>query len=319
MSEEKTTEIAGERESVFSKTWALVLFALIACALWGSAFPGVKTGYELFGIETTGSRILFAGYRFTAAGIITLIIVSVFEGRFVTIKKSSVPYIFAQGMLQTTVQYVFFYIGLANTTGIKGSVIDGSSGFFSIIAAHFILRNEKMSLRKVAGCVIGFAGVVVVNLESGGMTGGFALNGELLVLLSTIAYAVSSVTQKLLSSRETPNAITAYQLIFGGLVLIAIGLFTGGHIESPDFRAAALFGYLVLLSTAAFTLWANLLKHNPVGKVAIFGFTIPVFGSIFSAMFLKESFFTVNNILALVLVCIGIVIVNYEKGTDQLR
>lgn len=315
MTEEKTTDIIRDRESVFSKTWALVLFALIACALWGSAFPGVKTGYELFGIETTGSRILFAGYRFTAAGIITLIIVSVFEGRFVTIKKSSVPYIFAQGMLQTTVQYVLFYIGLANTTGIKGSVIDGSSGFFSIIAAHFILRNEKMSFRKVAGCIIGFAGVVVVNLESGGMTGGFALNGELLVLLSTIAYAVSSVTQKLLSSRETPNAITAYQLIFGGLVLILIGIFTGGHIESPDFRAAALFGYLVLLSTVAFTLWANLLKHNPVGKVAIFGFTIPVFGSIFSAIFLKESFFTLNNILALVLVCIGIVIVNYEKST----
>ncbi|MGN0733199.1 MAG: DMT family transporter [Emergencia sp.] len=316
MTEEKSTDIIRDRESVFSKTWALVLFALIACALWGSAFPGVKTGYEMFGIETTGSRILFAGYRFTAAGIITLIIVSVFEGRFVTIKKSSVPYIFAQGMLQTTVQYVLFYIGLANTTGIKGSVIDGSSGFFSIIAAHFILRNEKMSFRKVAGCVIGFAGVVVVNLESGGMTGGFALNGELLVLLSTIAYAVSSVTQKLLSSRETPNAITAYQLIFGGIVLILIGLFTGGSVKCPDFRAAALFGYLVLLSTAAFTLWANLLKHNPVGKVAIFGFTIPVFGSIFSAIFLKESFFTVNNILALVLVCIGIVIVNYEKGTD---
>ena len=167
-----------------------------------------------------------------------------------------------------------------------------------------------MSFRKVAGCIIGFAGVVAVNLDAGGMTGGFALNGELLVLLSTIAYGVSSVTQNLLSSRESPNAITAYQLIFGGLVLIAIGLFTGGHIESPDFRAAALFGYLVMLSTAAFTLWANLLKHNPVGKVAIFGFTIPVFGSIFSAMFLKESFFTVNNILALVLVCIGIVIVN---------
>ena len=148
MSEEKTTEIAGERESVFSKTWALVLFALIACALWGSAFPGVKTGYELFGIETTGSRILFAGYRFTAAGIITLIIVSVFEGHFVTIKKSSVPYIFAQGMLQTTVQYVFFYIGLANTTGIKGSVIRRIERIFFYYCGSFHTEKRKNVLKE---------------------------------------------------------------------------------------------------------------------------------------------------------------------------
>lgn len=310
------TEILQEKRSVFSQTWALIVFALITCALWGSAFPGIKIGYEMFCIDTAGSRILFAGYRFTAAGIITLIIVSVIDRRFVTIKKSSVPYVFAQGLLQTTVQYVCFYIGLANTTGVKGSVINGSNGFFAIIAAHFIMKDEKMSVRKIVGCIIGFAGIVAVNFEAGGLGGGFALNGEFLVLLCSMAYGIASVTQKLLTARETPNAITAYQLIFGGMVLMIIGFALGGHMEGFHLRSAALFGYLVLLSTVSFTLWANLLKHNPVGKVVIFGFTIPVFGAVFSAMFLKEPFFTPNNILALVLVSIGIVIVNYRNDKE---
>ena len=313
MAQTKNEEIINEKKSVFSQTWALILFALISCALWGSAFPGVKIGYEMFCIDSVGSRILFAGYRFTAAGIITLIIVSVIEGRFVTIKKASVPFVFAQGLLQTTVQYVCFYIGLANTTGVKGSVIDGTGGFFAIIAAHFMMKNEKISVRKIMGCVIGFAGVIAVNFENGGLSGGFALNGECLVLLSSIAYGIASVTQKILASRETPNAITAYQFIFGGVVMIIIGFGLGGHLEGFNLKSIALFGYLVLISTAAFTLWANLIKHNPVGKVAIFGFTIPVFGSVFSAIFLNESFFTLNNVLALILVCVGIVIVNYRE------
>ena len=313
MAQTKKEEIINEKKSVFSQTWTLILFALISCALWGSAFPGVKIGYEMFCIDSVGSRILFAGYRFTAAGIITLIIVSVIEGRFVTIKKASVPFVFAQGLLQTTVQYVCFYIGLANTTGVKGSVIDGTGGFFAIIAAHFMMKNEKISVRKIMGCVIGFAGVIAVNFENGGLSGEFALNGECLVLLSSIAYGIASVTQKILASRETPNAITAYQFIFGGVVMIIIGFGLGGHLEGFNLKSIALFGYLVLISTAAFTLWANLIKHNPVGKVAIFGFTIPVFGSIFSAIFLNESFFTLNNVLALILVCVGIVIVNYRE------
>ena len=85
----------------------------------------------------------------------------------VTLKRSSVPYVFGQGILQTTIQYLFFYIGLANTTGAKGSVINAANGFVAIVVASFLIKDEKMTWKKALGCIVGFAGVIIINLEPG--------------------------------------------------------------------------------------------------------------------------------------------------------
>ena len=71
--------------------------------------------------------------------------------------------------------------------------------------------------------------------------------------------------------------------------------------------------YMALLSSVAFTLWTTLLKHNRVGKISVYNFLVPVFGTILSALFLGESIWSWQNILALVLVCAGIYIVNRKK------
>lgn len=297
-------------EKYYQNTAVRTVLALVCCALWGSAFPCIKIGYEMFHIEGAGSQILFAGYRFFLAGIFAYAAACITERRLVTIKRSSVPYVFGQGILQTTIQYVCFYIGLAHTTGAKGSVINASNAFFSIIMAHFVMKSEKMTWRKGLGCLVGFAGVVVINMAPGAWGSGFALNGEFLVLLCSFAYGTSSVTLKLISDRETPTAITAFQLLFGGGVLILIGLVSGGSVYGFHMKSTLLLVYMALLSTVSFSLWAALLKYNPVGKVSIFGFSIPVFGVALSAVFLHERIVSVQNLAALVLVSIGIIIVN---------
>ena len=71
-------------------------------------------------------------------------------------------------MVQTVLQYVFFYIGLANTSGVKSSIINAANVFLSILFAVFIFKYEKMTVLKVLGCVVGFLGVVVINLANGG-------------------------------------------------------------------------------------------------------------------------------------------------------
>lgn len=297
----------------YKNTKVRCTLALICCALWGSAFPCVKIGYEWFYIEGAGSQVLFAGYRFFLAGVFTFLLSCFLEKDIIKMKKSSVPYVFMQGVLQTTIQYVCFYIGLAHTTGAKGSVINASNAFFTIITAHFLLKTEKVTWKKALGCLIGFAGVIVINLAPGAMGNGFSLLGEGMVLLCAFAYGTSSVTLKLISGRENPTTITAYQLLFGGALLIVTGLLSGGEVRGFTVQSTALLVYMALLSTVAFTLWAELIKYNPVGKVAIFGFSIPVFGVALSAVFLKENVLTVQNLAALILVSVGILIVNLPE------
>lgn len=304
-------------ERFYQNTVTRTILALMCCALWGSAFPCVKIGYELFQIEGSGSQILFAGYRFFLAGVFTFILACVLEKGVITMKKSSVPYVFGQGLLQTTVQYVCFYIGLAHTTGAKGSVINASNAFFSIIAAHFLMRSEKLTWKKVAGCLVGFAGIIIINLEPEAWSSGFSLIGEGMVLVCAFSYGLSSVTLKMISDREKPVTITAYQLLFGGAVLILTGVAAGGSVHGFALKSTLLLLYMSLLSTVAFSIWAELLKYNSVGKVAIFGFSIPVFGVAMSAIFLGEQVISVKNLIALVCVSVGIIIIN-RKGKEIL-
>ncbi len=307
-------------ERFYQNTVTRTILALMCCALWGSAFPCVKIGYELFQIEGSGSQILFAGYRFFLAGVFTFILACVLEKGVITMKRSSVPYVFGQGLLQTTIQYVCFYIGLAHTTGAKGSVINASNAFFSIIAAHFLMKSEKLTWKKVAGCLVGFAGIIIINLEPGAWSSGFSLIGEGMVLACAFSYGISSVTLKMISDREKPVTITAYQLLFGGAVLILIGAVSGGNVQGFTAKSTLLLLYMSLLSTVAFSIWAELLKYNSVGKVAIFGFSIPVFGVALSAVFLGEQVVSVKNLIALVCVSVGIIIINrkgHEAGSEQ--
>lgn len=286
------------------------ILALFCCALWGSAFPCIKIGYEWMKIKGTGSQILFAGYRFFLSGIMTFVGGCILEKRILTMKVSSFPLILRQGILQTTIQYVSFYIGLAHVTGTKGSIINACNAFVSIVAAHFMLKSEKMTWKKAAGCLLGAAGVIVINMGAGALGGGFRLMGEGMVLISTIAYGISTVYLKKISDRESTMTITAWQILLGSGILIAIGILLDGRVNNFTFKSTLLLIYMAMLSAVAFSIWTLLLKYNPVGKVAIYSFSVPVFGVVMSGIFLREPFLSVKNIAALILVCGGIMIVN---------
>lgn len=305
-------------EHILRRASVRFALALLCCALWGSAFPCVKVSYKWLDIQSTGSQILLAGYRFFLAGILTFIMGCLLEKRVLVMKKSSIPYVLRQGFLQTTLQYFFFYIGIAYTTGTKGSVINASNAFVSIIAAHFIMKDEKMTLNKGLGCIVGFLGVVVINLSPGAWGSGFSLRGEGMIFICTVTYGISTVVMKLISHRESAMTITAYQLLFGGAILIAAGFLSGGHIQGFDGASIALLIYMAFLSAIAFSIWTLLLRYNPVGKVAIFGFSIPVFGVLLSAVILGERALSVKNLIALLLVSAGIIIVN-RKGEEPVQ
>ena len=306
-----------KKEQLMTRTVVVWLGALLCCALWGSAFPCIKIGYQLFEIPSgaTATQILFAGCRFTLAGILAIIIGSVLNHRILVPKKTSWGKIAKLCMLQTVAQYLFFYIGLANTSGVKASIIEGVNVFISILVASLIFHQERLTTRKMAGCLIGFAGVVLVNI-TGGIDMAFTFTGDGFIVLSTIAYAFSSVMIKRYSQGENPVTLSGYQFVLGGLIMVICGLLMGGRLEVITPAGIAMLLYLAVISAVAYSLWGILLKYNPVSRVTVFGFMNPVFGVILSAIFLKES----DNVgiicvVALALVCAGIYIVNKKQNT----
>lgn len=309
------------KKSILDNPQMVLPSAMLCCLLWGSAFPLVKIGFSWLNIssEDIPTEILYAGLRFTLAGVIAIIITSLISGKFLRPTMKSLPKVFSLSMFQTILQYLFFYIGLSNTSGVKASVIEAMNVFVALIVSCLIFRMEKFTAAKIIGSVIGFAGVVIINVSKGDLAGGLTLKGEGFILISTVAYAFSSVLMKHWSNEENPMMMSAWQFLLGGIVMSILGFALGGRIIGFDLKSVLLLIYLASLSAIAYSLWASLLKYYPVSRIAVYGFMNPVFGFILSAFLLGESeAFGLKSIAALVLVCLGIYIVNYTKKADKV-
>lgn len=305
---------------VFSRPLVVVGLAILCTLLWGSAYPAIKTGYALLNIAShdVASQMVFAGQRFLLAGIFLIILSIVFKRHAGQITVTKLRQVVTLGLTQTSLQYIFFYLGIAYATGVKASILNATGTFFSVLLAHFIYHNDRLTHRKVLGCTLGFIGVFIVNFNQSLFDFQFTLLGEGSVILAAFILAASSIYGKKISLGLDAMVMTAWQLTIGGFVLLAIGLLFGGHSGHFTFASTTLLIYLACLSSAAFALWSTLLKYNPVSTVAIFNFLIPVFGSGLSSLFLGETILEWKNMLALILVCSGITLVTLKKAAHRV-
>ena len=304
----------NSNSSLLARPAAVLLLATFCCLLWGSAYPAIKHGYAMFGIarHDVASQMVFAGVRFVAAGLL-LLLASTVMGWGVRIKRQDWTSVAGLGLSQTALQYIFFYIGVANATGTKSSIMNTTGTFFSVLLAHFIYHNDRLSGRRMLGCLVGFVGVAAANYGPTLLEPDFTWAGEGSVVLAAFILSAASIYGKKLSQRLNAAVMTGWQMAIGGSVLLIGGWLAGGHMADFTPASAALMTYMALLSALAFSIWSALLKHNPVGRVTIFNFLIPVFGVSLSAIFLGEDVFALKNGVALVLVCVGIWLVTAEK------
>ena len=303
-----------QKKNTLTRTGIVALLACVCCILWGSAIPVIKTGYRLMEVDAadTASQIVFAGVRFTLAGLLVLIFASIREKKVLIPDRTILKYAGPVWLAQTVGQYFFFYIGVAHTSGVKGGIITGLGNFIAILMACLIVRNERMTGRKMAGCVLGFAGVVVINLMGKSLDMGFTLTGEGFILISQVAYGISTILINIYSKKVSPVVLSGTQFTMGGVVLTLIGIGMGGHLGNITAVGVVIIFYLAMVSAVAYTLWSVLLAWNDVSKVAIFGFVNPLCSVILSALILGEvkQAFNTGSLVALLLVCTGIYIVN---------
>jgi drug/metabolite transporter (DMT)-like permease len=196
--------------SVFSQRRTVILLATLACLLWGSAYPAIKNGYALFAIAPADipSKMVFAGYRFLFAGLLLLLMAGVARREGLRPGWKALAQYTALGLTQTSLSYLFFYVGLAYTTGVKSSVLNATGTFFSVLLAHFIYRNDRLSFRKSLGCLIGFAGVLAINFNESLLDFRFTLLGDGFVVIAALVQSAAIIYGRGLSQKTDAVVLT---------------------------------------------------------------------------------------------------------------
>lgn len=330
--------------SVLQKTPVVFLLALLCCALWGSAFPCIKFGYEWLHIaqNDAASQLLFAGLRFMLAGCLTIVLFPLLTARrrILWPNRQAFSKIVILAMLQTFLQYLFFYIGLSHTTASKASVLNSLHVFVAVLAACLLFHQERLGRNKIVACVLGFAGVVLVNISGGGGMQ-ISLLGEGFMLFAAVSYAFSSVVLKRFAQTQDPVMLSGWQFLLGGVLLCLVGVCAGGRIDfvshvgvsnvpgSPleafvfalaRWRGVWMLLYLALVSAVAYAVWGILLRENPVSRITVFGFLNPICGVVLSVLLRGEGdMLHWRNLIALCLVCAGIVLANINTDTTTKK
>ncbi len=296
----------------------LMIPAVFCTLLWGTAFPAIKSGYGFFqiGSADVGSKLLFAGARFFIAGIIVLLIMVC--GRSDKIRiipgRSDILPVLSLGFFQTFLQYLLLYLGISAVSGTKSALYTSVAAFATVLVSPLFFKGDYISMKKTAGCIVGVSGILFMTFNDGGL-GGFTFSGDGLVLLSNLSGAAGNlVSKKVTSGERTPSFAAAWQLISGGTGLIITGLAFGGDLTRGSVTGWLVLIYLAVMAGVAFMIWTDLLKKNTVSRVAVYNLLIPVFGTMWSGIFLGENILTPVNLIALILVCGGIFLVNYSPA-----
>lgn len=303
--------------SIFQRPVWVSIFALTAAIVWGWAYPLIKLGFAEFGItqEMTGSKMLFAGIRFCISGIIILAMAK-FSGKDFKLKKASATiysllFILIFSLINTTLHYACFYIGLSHSQGARAAILNSMSVFTVIILACVFFRSDKLTIRKIIGCVIGIAGVLALNL-GGAESGQFTFMGDGMIILNALCGAFASLMTRGLNKRIDVFVGTGVSLAVGGALLIIPGILMGGLLPHITLWGCIILLMLIGISTIGFGLYNKLLTCNPVGKVAIYNSLIPVIGAVTSCMCLGETFYW-KYVIAGTLATAGIYIINKGK------
>ena len=310
--------------SVFQRPVWVVVFALTAAIAWGWAFPLIKVGFIAFGItaDMTGGKMLFAGIRFAAAGLIVLSVARS-SGRSFKMSKAAIKqeqsdaridwhFILAFALMNTTLHYFFFYVGMSHSEGSRAAILNSLSTFLVVLLACACFKSDRLTSRKIIGCVVGFCGILALNL-GGAESGQFTWLGDGMIILNAVCSAIASLMTRGLSRRIDIFVGTGYSLTIGGILLIVPGLVLGGTLPNVNLLGIICLLLLIAISALGFALYNKLLSMNPVGKVAIYNSLIPVVGAVTSCLCLGETFY-LKYTLAGGLAAIGIYIINKGKN-----
>ena len=302
MQELKTKE---KLKNVFN----LILLPLIPMVLWGSLFPFIKIGYAAFDVDTSSVAdiLMFAAVRFTICGIIVCALACLKKDTLEKPVGKSIFSIALMGVFAIVLHYSFTYVGLSLTESSKTALLKQLGALLYVCFSFLFIKEEKFSKFKIIGALIGFAGIVAINIGGGKVE--FTV-GDVLIILASVCTVVSAIMSKKSVSASSPLWITGISQFSGGCILFLIAFFMGGKIPVFTIKSTAVFIYICTASVLGYTLYYHVQRSISNSRLFIIKFAEPLFACIFGALLLGENIFRIQYLVAFILISAGIALGN---------
>ena len=304
-------------ERIFKNNKNKTLLAVICSVGWSLAYPFIKIGYKEFQIapDDLGGKILFAGVRFFMAGVFVLLFCSFRKEPLRLQEKKDLRWLFLLALVNTTLHYIFAYIGLGYNPSARSTILDSLSSFVLIFLSTMIFADDRMSSGKIIGCLLGLAGIIVINIEPGGhFFENITFRGDGMILINVVFSALGGLLTRVVSRKMSIMPATGWSMMTGGMLILLIGLVIGqDHPWVITAKGLCVLFVLMMISAVCFAIYNELLAWHPISKISIYSALIPVLGVIFAALLLKEEL-KWQYFISVFLVAAGIWLVNREKS-----
>jgi drug/metabolite transporter (DMT)-like permease len=284
-------------------TLASALQVVVLCIMFGANPVAVKISLAGFGPLTT------AAIRFGVAAVIIFIWAKVTNRPLTVEKKHRVPIAFIGLIL--TAQICLFYIGMSQTYATHGAILSNLLPFYVLIFAHYFVKNDRITIRKVIGMLMGFSGVAVMLLDKNGMQPGVKA-GDFILLVAVLLWSCRIILTKNTVMDCEPFHTVFYPFVFAAPLFLAGGaLFDPKMVIHIDLRIiSALLYQIVVVACFGFVIWNTFLKKYGASSLHSFNFIMPIAGVCISALLIGEAI-TPHLFTALVLIASGLLVIHY--------
>ena len=210
-------------------------------------------------------------------------------------------------------EFACIYLALSHTGASRVTVFLYTSPFWVAALLPLFVRSERLSRMQWLGLSCAFAAVVFALWDSLQQAGAGRW-GDILALLAGASWGLTTVTIRATSlAKIGAERLLFYQIACSAATLPFISLALGESWPSPaqwsNFAWVSMLLQTVVGAFASYLLWMWLLTRYPAAKMSAFVFLTPIFALLFAAIWLREPV-TLNLMLAVALVCVGIVLVN---------
>lgn len=289
-------------------SWAAI------CLIWGTTYLAIRIGLE------TLPPALGSGLRWLTAGTILAAVIVARGGRLPSLRTW--PTLALIGFLFITAGNGFVVWAEQWVPSGLTAVLLATTPFWMVGVELMWPGGERPRPLTWVGLLIGFAGIVLLvwpELTSGGAAGASFLLGVIALQGACLTWSIASAHQRRSHLDQQTLGGAAIEMVFGGLMLIAVGSATG---EWPRLafsaRSAWAFTYLVVVgSIVGYSAYLHTLKHLPIATISLYSYINPIIAVILGTLVANEPF-GLRGAVASLIVLLGVAVVR-TTGPNELN